>query len=72
MVKQRFQVPDMHCVGCTIAVEGAIEDLPGVKSANANYAKQIADVEFDESLVSPERIIAAVERAGYSATAAAP
>ena len=59
----------MHCVGCTIAVEGAIEDLSGVKSANANYAKQIADVEFDELVVTPERIIAAVERAGYSAHA---
>ena len=57
----------MHCVGCTIAVEGAIEDLPGVKSANANYARQIADVEFDESLVTAERIIATMERAGYSA-----
>ena len=67
MTKQRFQIPDMHCVGCTIAVEGAIEDLPGVKAANANYARQIADVEYDETQITTAAIIAAVQEAGYAA-----
>jgi len=67
MIKQRFQIQDMHCVGCTMTVEGAIEDLPGVKSASANYAKQIAEVEFDEDQVTQSAIIAAVQEAGYAA-----
>jgi copper chaperone CopZ len=67
MVKQRFQIHDMHCAGCTMAVEGAIEDLPGVRAANANYARQFADVEYDETKVTETEIIAAVQKAGYVA-----
>ena len=67
MIKKRFSVPDMHCTGCTIAVEGAIEDLPGVKSASAYYARQIAEVEYDESQLNETDIVAAVVMAGYSA-----
>ena len=68
MVKKRFKVEGMHCSGCVIAVEGAVEDLPGVKSAQANYARQIADVEYDENQITPAQIIAQIELAGYSAS----
>jgi len=66
MIKKRYQIEGMHCTGCTIAVEGAIEDVPGVKSVNADYARQTADVEFDEIKVTDADIAAAVELAGYS------
>jgi copper ion binding protein len=67
MIKQRFEIIGMHCTGCVMAVEGAIEDLSGVKSANANYAKQHADVEYDDTKVSVDAILAAVAEAGYEA-----
>lgn len=67
MVKQRFMIKGMHCTGCVMAVEGAIEDLAGVKSASANYARQTADVEYDDKVVTPEQIVAAVADAGYEA-----
>lgn len=51
-----------------MAVEGAIEDLTGVKAASANYARQYADVEYDEQKVSPDQIMAAVAEAGYEAS----
>ncbi len=66
MMKKSFRVEGMSCVGCTIAVEGALEDVPGIKSAAANYAKQVADVEYDETRVTDAQIAAAVERAGYT------
>lgn len=55
----------MKCVGCTMAVEGALEDLKGVKCANANYARQFADVEYDEQQITPRELAEAVARAGY-------
>lgn len=67
MIKKRFTVKGMSCVGCTIAVEGAIEDLPGVRRASASYAREYADVEYDESEVTDTEIVAAVQRAGYDA-----
>lgn len=67
MIKQRFEITGMHCTGCVMAVEGAIEDLAGVKSANANYAKQLADVEYDEKKITVTQIVHAVTEAGYGA-----
>lgn len=66
VIKKRYKVEGMECVGCTIAVEGALEDVPGVKSASADYIRQVADVEYDESRVSETQIAEAVERAGYT------
>lgn len=68
MTKKRFQIQGMHCVGCAMTVDGALEDLPGVKSASTNYARQIADVEYDEKKVTETQLIAAVEQVGYKAS----
>ena len=69
-MKKRFQIQGMHCVGCAMTIDGAVEDLPGVKSASTNYARQVADIEFDERKVSESQIIAAIQSAGYQAQAA--
>jgi copper chaperone CopZ len=58
----------MHCVGCAMVIDDAVEELPGVKSATTNYARQIAEVEYDESQVTEEEITAAIQAANYSAT----
>ncbi len=67
MTKQRFQIQSMHCVGCAMTVDGALEDLPGVKSATTNYARQTAEVEYDEQKVTEAQIINAVREVGYTA-----
>lgn len=70
MTKKRLQIQGMHCAGCKMAVEGALEDLPGVNVANANYAKQFADVEYDETQLTDAQLLAAVKEAGYQASIA--
>jgi len=65
MIKQRFQIEGMHCVGCAMTVDGALEDLSGVKSASTNYAKQFADVEYDERKITEAHIVKAIKEAGY-------
>ena len=67
MTKKKFQIKGMHCVGCAMTVDGALEDLAGVKSATTHYARQIADVEYDEGRLTEVQIIAAIQEAGYSA-----
>lgn len=65
MTTQRFQVKGMHCVGCAMTIDGALEDLAGVKSATTHYAKQVVEVEYDQEKISEAQIVAAVEKAGY-------
>ncbi len=69
-MKKRFQIRGMHCVGCAMTVDGALEDLPGVKSARTNYARQVAEVEYDERKVTGARLIEAIRAAGYQAEVA--
>ena len=69
MTKKRFHIRVMHCTGCAMSIEGALEDLQGVKSASASYARQVVDVEYDEAKVLEEAIVRAVQEAGYTAVA---
>ncbi len=68
-IKKTFWVPDMHCVNCSMKLESIEDDLPGVKEINASYHKQQMIVEFDETQVGVEQILAAVKQKGYKAKA---
>ena len=65
MTKKQIRVEGMHCAGCAMTVDGALEDLPGVESASTSYAKQIVDVVYDETEVTEKALFEAVTKAGY-------
>lgn len=68
MMKQTFNVPGMHCANCSMRLESIEDMLPGIKEINASYHKQQMVVEFDETQVNAEQIIAAAKKKGYEAT----
>ncbi len=68
MQKTIFSVPGMHCSMCVMHLEGIEDELAGVKRVNANYRKQMMEVEYDEQRVTLEQIIAAAHELGYEAT----
>jgi len=67
MIKKTFNVPDMHCTNCSMKLESIEDELPGIKEINASYHKQQMIVEFDETKVSEDQIIAAAKKKGYEA-----
>ncbi|RKS79401.1 Cu+-exporting ATPase [Actinomadura pelletieri DSM 43383] len=60
----------MTCASCANRIERKLNKLDGV-TATVNYATEKAKVEFTAG-VSPEELIATVEKAGYSAELPAP
>lgn len=62
-----FKVADMSCSACVMTLEGLEDDLPGVQRVNADYRRQQLRVEYDETRVTPDEIIAAVRDLGYRA-----
>lgn len=60
----------MTCTNCAIKIESLEDDLDGVKEINASYHKLEMVIEYDESKLSDEQIIAAVKKKGYTATPA--
>lgn len=67
MIKKTFKVPDMTCTNCAMKLESLEETLDGVKEINASYHKLQMTVEYDESRLTEEQIIAAVKKKGYQA-----
>ena len=63
----------MTCASCATRIERRLNKLDGVEAA-VNFALERATVEYDPALVSPDRLLQAVEEAGYRASlpAAAP
>jgi len=70
MIKKTFKVPDMSCSNCAMKLESLEDTLDGVKEINASYHKLQMIVEYDESRLTEEQIIAAVKKKGYQAVPA--
>ena len=64
----RLMIEGMTCSHCQAAVETALRNQRGVRSATVYLQDGSAEVEYDPSAVSPEQLTAAVEEEGYAAT----
>lgn len=67
MIKKTFRVEDMTCSNCAMKLESLEDTLEGVKEVNASYHRLEMVIEYDESKLSEEQIIAAVKKKGYQA-----
>ena len=67
MRKQIFSVPDMTCSNCAMKLESLEDVLEGVRQIDASYHKLQMIVEYDESKLTEEQIVAAVKKKGYQA-----
>jgi copper ion binding protein len=67
MIKKTFKVPDMSCTNCVMKLESLEDTLDGVKEINASYHKLQMTVEYDETKLTAEQIVAAVKKKGYEA-----
>jgi Cu+-exporting ATPase len=59
-------ITGMTCASCAMRVERKLNQLDGVE-ASVNYATERATVSFDPGAVPQERLLAAVQEAGYGA-----
>ena len=66
-IKQKFKISGMHCVGCSMNIDGELEDTQGIKRANTNFAKAQTEVEFDKDEIKEEAILKIIEKVGYGA-----
>jgi P-type Cu2+ transporter len=63
--QQEVPVSGMSCAACAISVEKTLNQNPGVRRANVNYANQSAWIEWDESEVALPALQNAVKATGY-------
>ncbi len=69
MIKKTFKVPDMSCSNCAMKLESLEDVLDGVREINASYHRLEMVIEYDESRLTDDQIVAAVKKKGYTAVA---
>lgn len=67
-VKQKFDVTGMSCSACSAHVEKAVSKVPGVDNVQVNLLQNSMVVEYTDGATDEQKIIRAVEEAGYGAS----
>lgn len=68
MMKEKMNVGGMTCSACQAHVEKSVSKLEGVKKVEVNLLLNNMTVEYDETIVTQQDIIKAVESGGYTAS----
>ncbi|XP_020222994.1 copper-transporting ATPase HMA4 [Cajanus cajan] len=63
----RVKIKGMACTSCSESVENALKMVEGVKNAIVGLALEEAKVHFDPNLINVDKIIEAIEDAGFGA-----
>lgn len=67
MATANFKLGGISCASCVRTIEQAIRSLPGVESSQVNFATEEANVAYNPVTLTTDRIIKAVQTAGYQA-----
>ena len=67
MKTETYQIGGMTCASCSSAVERVTNKLEGVDHSTVNLSTEKMTITYDEGLVSEDRIIEVVKKAGYDA-----
>ncbi|HET7274720.1 MAG TPA: heavy metal translocating P-type ATPase [Longimicrobiaceae bacterium] len=70
--KVTIPVSGMTCAACSSRVQRALEKTPGVSGASVNLMLGNAVVSYDETALSPDRLVDTIRETGYSAELANP
>jgi Cu+-exporting ATPase len=71
LARVTLAIGGMTCASCVTVIERTLAALDGVHAATVNLATERATVEYDPARIGTDEMVAAVERAGYSARAMA-
>lgn len=65
ILTQVFKISGMHCSSCAMNIDGELEDTAGIIESSTNYAKQVAEVKYDDEKIQPEKIVEIIKKTGY-------
>ncbi len=60
-----LNVPDISCNHCKMSIEGAVNELSGIGSAEVDIEGRTVAISFDENSQDLDAIVSAIEEQGY-------
>ena len=64
--RETFKVSGMTCAGCETTIKLALEQTPGVMTAEVSYDRGEAVVQYDPTLTNTDKLRAAINETGYT------
>lgn len=61
-----MKINGMHCVSCSLNIDGELEDTPGVVSAHTSYARSMTRLMFDPHKTTLKQLTSVIEKLGYT------
>ena len=62
---EKILIEGMTCGGCSAGVERALSRVNGVASVSVSFDNGVAEVEFDQNVVTVSELCDAIEGAGF-------
>lgn len=67
-MEKKFDVTGMTCSACSARIEREVKKLDGVQQLTVNFLTNSLSVEYDENLLTDNKIMETVKKSGYGAT----
>ena len=64
-IKETYPVIGMSCVSCVKNVETVLNKTEGVIDANVNFASEKVTIEYDDEIISIDKLSDIVKSRGY-------
>ncbi len=66
MTKQTLQIKGMHCASCASVITKKLSAIPHINSVSVNYGTEKAQLDFDDTKVSLEKMNQEIGKLGYT------
>lgn len=65
IIKRIIRIEGMTCASCELRISNGVKKLEGVIKANVSFGNSTAEVVYDQSIVTFEKITSTIEKLGY-------
>jgi copper chaperone len=65
MTEKTYSVPDISCMHCKRAIEGAVGAMPGISRVEVDVDGKTVHVVFEQDTVAEADVLAALAEEGY-------
>lgn len=66
MTKKVLSIDGMSCNHCKMAIEKSVSNLEGVDNVEVSLKNKTAIIDYDENILTLEKIKEAIEESGYN------
>lgn len=67
MKEMKLNIEGMHCTGCSTRLEKVLNNIDGVENAQVSLDEKMAEIKYDETQVSLDKIKETIKDAGFEA-----